>query len=81
VCVSEHECVHVRRSTPGGSEHVRQPATLPRMLGRQQVASHVPRWPFRRERVLGRFGAFAVAGYLACMLPVYHATKWVCAVS
>ena len=46
-----------------------------------RVASHVPRWPFRRERVLGRFGAFAVAGYLACMLPVYHATKWVCAVS
>lgn len=39
------------------------------------------RWPFRRERILGRFGFFAVAGWLACMLPVFHATKWVCAVS
>ena len=26
-------------------------------------------------------GFFAVAGWLACMLPVFHATKWVCAVS
>jgi hypothetical protein len=45
------------------------------------LASYLSRWPFRRERILGRFGFFAVAGWLACMLPVFHATKWVCAVS
>ena len=38
------------------------------------------RWPFRREHVLGRFGCFGVAGWLSCILPVFHATKWVCAV-
>ena len=36
------------------------------------------RWPFQKERLVGQFGFFAVLGWLACMLPVYHSTKWVC---
>lgn len=36
------------------------------------------RWPFHKERLLGTLGAFLVLGWLACVLPVYHATKWVC---
>jgi sterol desaturase/sphingolipid hydroxylase (fatty acid hydroxylase superfamily) len=36
------------------------------------------RWPFHRERLLGTLGLFLALGYLVCMLPVYHATKWIC---
>lgn len=36
------------------------------------------RWPFHKERLFGVCGMFLTAGFLACMLPVYHATKWLC---
>ena len=34
------------------------------------------KWPFKRERFVGAFGFFLVLGFLACLLPVYHATLW-----
>mmetsp|Transcript_94937 Transcript_94937/g.307004 ORF Transcript_94937/g.307004 Transcript_94937/m.307004 type:complete len:417 (-) Transcript_94937:181-1431(-) len=30
------------------------------------------RWPFHKDRIIGSFGFFAVAGWLVCVLPVYH---------
>jgi hypothetical protein len=35
------------------------------------------RWPFHEEKVVGAFGFFVVLAWLACILPVYHATLWV----
>ncbi|CAJ1336740.1 unnamed protein product [Effrenium voratum] len=34
------------------------------------------RWPFQKERLLGQFGLFLTLGYLACLLPIYHAVSW-----
>jgi len=39
------------------------------------------RWPFHKERVFGQFGLFLVLGWLACLLPVFHAAQWVCIVA
>jgi len=36
------------------------------------------RWPFQKERVVGAFGLFFILGFLACLLPIYHAVKWIC---
>jgi len=36
-------------------------------------------WPFQHERVVGGFGFFFVAGWLACILPIFYAVKWTCA--
>jgi hypothetical protein len=36
------------------------------------------RWPFQKERVLGTFGLFLVLGWAACIVPVYHATHYIC---
>ena len=33
------------------------------------------RWPFHKEKVLGTFGVFLLLGWLACLLPTYHAVK------
>ncbi|CAE8616297.1 unnamed protein product, partial [Polarella glacialis] len=30
------------------------------------------RWPFHKDRVVGSFGFFVLAGWLACLLPTYH---------
>lgn len=35
------------------------------------------RWPFQKEAIFGRLGMFLCLGWAACILPVYHATKWV----
>ena len=35
------------------------------------------RWPFQKESVLGVFGLFFTLAWAACILPMYHATKWV----
>ena len=35
------------------------------------------RWPFHEEKIVGAFGFFVVLAWLACILPVYHATLWV----
>ena len=39
------------------------------------------RWPFHKEKLFGTFGLFIVLGMLACVMPMYHATKWACAVA
>jgi len=36
------------------------------------------RWPFHKERVFGGFGLFVLLGFFACVMPMYHATKWAC---
>ena len=36
------------------------------------------RWPFQKEKIVGTFGLFLVLGWLACILPVYHAVAWSC---
>lgn len=36
------------------------------------------RWPFQKEPLFGTFGLFVVLGWMACILPVYHATAAVC---
>mmetsp|Transcript_9529 Transcript_9529/g.18067 ORF Transcript_9529/g.18067 Transcript_9529/m.18067 type:complete len:511 (-) Transcript_9529:134-1666(-) len=36
------------------------------------------RWPFHKEPVVGAFGLFFVLGWVACILPIYHATLWAC---
>lgn len=35
------------------------------------------RWPFHKEALVGTLGVFITLGWLACILPVYHATTWV----
>lgn len=35
------------------------------------------RWPFHRERLFGTFGIFLFLGWLCCVLPTYHAAKWI----
>merc|ERR1712146_136730 len=39
------------------------------------------RWPFHKEKLIGTFGLFIVLGMLACVMPMYHATKWACSVA
>ena len=39
------------------------------------------RWPFHKEKLFGTFGLFIVLGMLACVMPMYHATKWACSVA
>jgi len=36
------------------------------------------RWPFQHENVIGGFGFFGVAAWLACINPIYFAVKWAC---
>jgi sterol desaturase/sphingolipid hydroxylase (fatty acid hydroxylase superfamily) len=36
------------------------------------------RWPFQKERIIGAFGFFAVCGWFACLLPVYHFVQRLC---
>jgi len=39
------------------------------------------RWPFQNENVVGGFGFFFVLAWLACINPIYFATKWACQVA
>ena len=34
------------------------------------------RWPFQKERVIGQFGLFLTLGFVAVLLPTYHAVSW-----
>jgi|TARA_B110000908_G_scaffold160548_1_gene203889 ABC-type antimicrobial peptide transport system permease subunit len=34
------------------------------------------RWPFQKDAIVGSFGFFVFAGWLVCVLPIYHALKW-----
>ena len=55
------------------------PIGLALLLARLSADRMSWRWPFHKERLVGTLGLFLLLGWAVCVLPVYHATRMICA--
>ena len=63
-----------------GSVVAYSPVVVALLLARCSGDKKSWRWPFQKEKVFGPFGLFLMLGWLACVLPVYYATKAACSI-